>query len=467
MRMRLPDPQPLASTIGLVASAVIMLAVFVLSVIALGFMVGGLVNAVLALAIVGTIPCLIRPPRAVAGAPVPEMRPPWLGALAIATVACATFAFTFIIFFGSFGIATLAHPPLWSAMRTLELRDEVIELLIMAVIVLPAGCFAVAYLVFSVFPGSRMLRRLAAASGLQGRPPMVVWELLFGFVPIFASLVGTISLIVFGATVGEVASESNLSWGDSVYGVLINYPNSLLVLVGAALALAALPALRVHYCRLYNARIPSGGDAAADKVRPANGWLALAVALPGLVMVAVGLGGTASAGIVMSLSGVSTVGLFAEADEGITGWLAQAESEGLDAEAAAERLNAVGHWRSDAPEQGLVELFPDNAETHTEVSDLACTASLAAAALGEDERAAMAADSEEQRLVKFCYRLECRWTGFAEPQGAVTWLISSRESSNPGWVETVRSIAVAVFSGTAGPGGYCTANGDLAMDYQG
>ena len=430
-------------------------------------MIGSLVNAVLALAVVGGIPCLIRPPRAEAGAPVPEMPPPWRGALAIATVACATFAFTFIIFFGSLGIAILAHPPLWAAMRLLELRDEVIEVVILAVIVLPVGCFAVATLVFSVFPASKMLRRLAAAPGLQGRPPMIVWELLFGFVPIFASLVGTISLIVFGATVGEVASESNLSWGDSVYGVLVNYPNSLLVLVGAALALAALPALRVHYCRLYNARILGAGEPAADKGRPASVWLAAAVALPGLVMVAVGLGGTASAGVVMSLSGISTVGLFAEADEGITDWLDQAENDGLDPEAAAERLNAVGHWRSDAPEQGLVELFPENAETHTEENDVNCTARLAAAPLDEDERAAVAPDSEDQRLVKYCYRLDCRWTGFAEPHGTVTWMISSRESSNPGWVETVRSIAVEVFAGTAGPGGYCKANGDLAMDYQG
>jgi hypothetical protein len=467
MCMRFPDPRPLATIVGLGASAIILLATFVLSVIALGFMVGSLVNTVLALAVVGVIPCMIRPPRTVAGAPVPEMPRPWLGALSIATVACAAFAIMHVIIIGGVAIASLAYPPLWGAMRTLELGDVVIEVLIVTVIVLPAGCFALAYLLFTLFPGSKILRRLATWSGFQGRPPLAVWELLFSFISVFASVAGTLSLIVVGATVGKTASLSNLSWGDSATGILIGYPITLLVLAGAALALAILPAQRVQYCRIYAARIGSGGDTAADRARPVNGWLAQAAGLAGLVMVAVGLGGIVSAGVVMSQSGVSTVLLYSEADEGISGWLAQAESEGLDAEAAAARLNAVGHWRSDAPEQGLVELFPDNAKAHTEVSDLACTASLAAAALGEDERAAVAPDSEDQRLVKYCYRLVCRWTGFAEPHGAVTWLISSRVSSNPGWVKTVRSFAVAVFAGTAGPGGYCAANGDLAMDYQG
>ncbi len=465
--MRLPDPRPLASNIGLGASAVIVLAVFVLSVIALGFMVGSVVNVVLALVVAIVVPYGIKPPAADADTPLPEMPRPWLGALSLATVACSAFALTVVTFVGVVAIANLAHPVLWGAIRTLELRDEMIQTVIILVIVLPAGCFALATLVFALFPRSRMLRRLATWPGLRGRPPMLVWDFLFGFVPIFASLVGTLSLIAVGDIVGELALESNLSWGDSAYGVLINYPNTLLVLVGAALALATLPAMRAQYCRLYEARTRAAGDTAADKGRPTNGWLAVSVALPGLAMVAAGLGGILATGVVMSLSGVSSIGVFSEADEGISGWLAQAESEGLAPEAAAERLNAVGHWRSDAPEQGLVALFPDNADAHSEESDLACTASLAAAPLGDDERAALAADSGEQRLVKFCYRLECRWTGFAEPHGAVTWLISSRESSNPGWVDTLRSIATSEFAGSPGPGGYCAANGDLAMDYQG
>ena len=465
--MRLPDPRPLATTVGLGASTVVVLATFMLSVIALGFMIGSLVNAVLALAVVGVIPHMIRPPQADAGDPVPEMPPPLHGALSIAAVAFASFAFTNVILMGGVAMANLAYPALWGAMRTLELRDVVIEVVVVMVFVLPVGCFAVAYLVFSLFPRSKMLRRLANWPGLRGRPPMLVWEVLFGFIPIFASLVGTLSLIAVGAIVGDVASESNLSWGDSAHGVLFGYPKATLVLVGAALALAALPALRVRYCRIFATRMPPAGDTPADQGRLANAWLAVAVALPGLVMVAVGLGGVLSDGIVMSQSGVSSVVLFAEADEGIKDWLAEAESDGLDAEAAAARLNAVGHWRSDAPEQGLVELFPDNAEKHIEESDVSCTGSLAAAPLGEDERGAVAADSEDQRLVKYCYRLECRWTGFAEPHGAVTWLVSSRESSNPGWVEAVRSIVTPLFSGSPNPGGYCAANGDLAMDYQG
>ncbi|MDP6951409.1 MAG: hypothetical protein QGF53_01485, partial [Alphaproteobacteria bacterium] len=414
--MRIPHPQALASNTGLAASVAIILAIFVLSVTLLGFMVGSLINGVLALAYVTWVQLKIRPPVAVAEEPAPEIPRPWLSALSAAVLIGLSFAFALLNIAAAVGIALLAYPELWLPLDRPNLVNALITVAILLVIVLPAVCFAITYLLLSQFSHSKILRRIMAWHGLRGRPPIAAWDMLLGMIPIFAALVGTLPLVVFDDTVGLAASESNLSWGDHSYGVLLGYPYALYMLVGAALGLAAMPALRAFYCRLYETLASPGDEAATLKGRAVDRWPALTAGLAGLAMVSLGLGGTLAGGVVMSFSGVPTVGLAMNSDEAIRDWLERMAREGVEAKVVAEQLNTAGRWHSHAPAEGLAGLLSDS-ETFALADDISCTARLAAAPLGADENTANDDDSDEPPLAKYCYRVDCRWTGFREPHG--------------------------------------------------
>ena len=129
----------------------------------------------------------------------------------------------------------------------------------------------------------------------------------------------------------------------------------------------------------------------------------------------------------------------------------------------AAALNRFGYWSPDEPQAGLGSLVADPGQAFPD----SCTVRIAAGIIEaptRDPDSPPAANEVEPEL-KYCVAVACAapFTWSAPP--ALT-LVTSHDSQAEGWRETWYADVQA--NGIApAPGGYCTADGELADEFQG
>ena len=157
--------------------------------------------------------------------------------------------------------------------------------------------------------------------------------------------------------------------------------------------------------------------------------------------------------LVLGLSSVPGLTLGHAANEAVTDWIAAERGKGLGGDEIAVLLNRHGRWTADAPETGLGALLPDlGAKLADEGGN--CEIAVAAAAIGP-------AGADTAHCIRAACPSPVRW-----PAPPALTLYSSHASQNAGWRQTV-FFDVHADGVAATPGGYCTADGRLASDFQG
>lgn len=202
-------------------------------------------------------------------------------------------------------------------------------------------------------------------------------------------------------------------------------------------------------------------------------------------------------GIVASVS-AHALTTSAQSRKALDRWIGEQREAGQsDAEIAAA-VNAGGHWSPDTPAKGLASLLPAPGETPADVVDgWACPVTVAAGIVAVAELAAapwpdMSAlpphvtrrnqrrrapedtpmgDAEELAAeftppaVRYCIRVTCPSPVAWQAPDAIS-LGTSHASASPDWMYPVYFDLYAD-GVAASPGGYCTADGELAAEYQG
>lgn len=122
---------------------------------------------------------------------------------------------------------------------------------------------------------------------------------------------------------------------------------------------------------------------------------------------------------------------------------------------SVEALNRLGYWSPDAPRAGLGSLVADPGKSFPET----CTVRVAVGTIGPT------AAGEAEPEGKFCAAVACAppFTWSAPP---ALMLVTSHNSQAEGWWENLY-VDVSASGRTPAPGGYCTADGRLADEFQG
>ena len=249
--------------------------------------------------------------------------------------------------------------------------------------------------------------------------------------------------------VSQIAQSLNYSWGREDLELVLNFPWLGASLFGAAVALPALSGL------------VAGGDP-----RPARLALVLVLLAAGAVATTLGSSKMIRIGFVATKSGLPLIAPVFAADEVVRKLAEATLDDGEKAAAVAARLNAAGTWTTADPKAGLVTLSPELEEVYEKLDEIDCTMRLSAAPLTEAEKAAVAKpDGDDEGVgIKYCYRATCRSHLVSEGE-TVTWLVTSHDSNQEGWVG--RHTSDILFESVRNPGGFCTRAGELAEAYQG
>lgn len=160
-------------------------------------------------------------------------------------------------------------------------------------------------------------------------------------------------------------------------------------------------------------------------------------------------------------------------------WVAAQHEEGTAVGDIAERLSRHGHEANLTDRNGLFGLLPEPENREfAGTRDDRCSVSLQAGTVEPAELEAIARrfgkESQDSAnsaalggpfLVKYCLKIAC--PSLASWEREPMWaLYSSHPADRPGWVHFYR--VRPLFEGSAiTPGGYCTAEGELADSYQG
>ena len=194
-----------------------------------------------------------------------------------------------------------------------------------------------------------------------------------------------------------------------------------------------------------DARIPAGG---AGIMAVLCGW---AVSLYAILIFF-------HMGLVAVLSSATGVSATVEIAETIEEWAdVQRDDDRTEAELAAI-LSEYGSWNPEAPEAGIPALFPKLGEV-LPAGDLpgaaACSITIAAG---------VTADRAAPDL-NYCIRTACPSpVAWAAPPAVALW--SSHPSGKEHWLGSLFPDVFANGRAPA-PGGYCTADGELADEFQG
>ena len=174
--------------------------------------------------------------------------------------------------------------------------------------------------------------------------------------------------------------------------------------------------------------------------------------------------------MVAALSSVAGIApAFATADA-VEAWVEEQRAEGKTGTEMAALLNEHGRWSADTPESGLPVLFPDLAGSlPTEASSGLASCGITLAAGVADPAAVSGVDwlEPEQAAsdLRYCIRTACP-SPVAWDAPDTVLLASSHASRNEQWMEYV-FIDVFANGRAPEPGGYCTADGRLADEFQG
>ncbi len=175
-------------------------------------------------------------------------------------------------------------------------------------------------------------------------------------------------------------------------------------------------------------------------------------------------------GLVTGLSSITGLSATTGMVDAIEDWAEARSEEGLSDAEMAVILNEYGRWSPDSPEAGIPELFPqlsDSLPAGNDTNISACTMTLAAgvadpaAVRGHEWQSTYQSASD----LKYCLRTAC--------PSPVAWnapdtilLASSHGSRNEGWAAHL-FLDVFAKGRAPAPGGYCTADGELADEFQG
>ncbi len=275
--------------------------------------------------------------------------------------------------------------------------------------------------------------------------------------PAGLALSGIVFVSLIGGAIGYISTNSYWSSGQHAYTVLTGNPALLLVLLGTAVALVSHRSLAFQYARSPTRGGHEGANHGATRRR---GKLIpiVALLLIGAVAITFGQMKIVRAGTVALYAGIPMLTYVSSTLVALNEWVAESTEHGLDAELMVARLNEKGHWSSDNPEQGLAELFPELREDFAKMEgELSCTMRVAAVPLSAQEKL----DAPEfGSPIKYCFRSVCRSAQLGVDDSA-TWLLSIDPGTLDGrsrfLISTARSTIVLDTSG-----GLCTASGDLA-----
>ena len=290
-----------------------------------------------------------------------------------------------------------------------------------------------------------------------------LWGQLLIATPAGLALYGIGSVALIGWVVSEIGSRQNLSWSQHTYSVLIGHPTLLILLAGAAVTLASHRALVFQHMRFKSAKTHHD-TIDAEQLRRTNLARVFASLLIGAVVITFASAKEIRTGLVVIWSGVPTFDYAESTHEAINGWIKRSIDGGLSTESLVAQLNANGHWTSERPEQGFLEIFPELREEFTR--DLMCTMRVASGALSDEENLATAQldASKDAKPIKYCLKVVCHSTHLGEGD-SVTWLVSSHPSKMEGWAGPFTTTML--FDQIHASGGFCTTSGELADGYQG
>ena len=230
--------------------------------------------------------------------------------------------------------------------------------------------------------------------------------------------------------------------------------------------LAAVAALLAAHRRMNPAmiaRVRGKAAAGAGRERPVLWFTPVAgaaVILGGMVSV-IHMGSVAALGLVAEISPAMSV------VDGLGDWVAEQRADGRTGAEIVAALEADGYWSGDEPAGGLVTLIPELTEDETAgLLESACRYRVVAgiADTAEVEDVDWLVDEEAASDVKYCLAIACPSPVVWDAPPALI-LNSSHASRNSYWAETLFMDVFA--TGVAKPGGYCTAIGDLAENFQG
>jgi hypothetical protein len=139
----------------------------------------------------------------------------------------------------------------------------------------------------------------------------------------------------------------------------------------------------------------------------------------------------------------------------------QSEAGRSTAQIAAE-LNRIGSWTPDAPDAGLATLVEESDSVFVDT----CRVHIAAGAVNPSNHGDFDRHTAEQAAsdLKYCIAVSCASPALWDAPPALL-LGSSHRSQAAGWSQTAFIDLFA--NGAARPGGYCTADGALANEFQG
>lgn len=177
-------------------------------------------------------------------------------------------------------------------------------------------------------------------------------------------------------------------------------------------------------------------------------------------------------GMIAAFGTVAMITTWQEVSGATNDWIAAQQEAGRNATEIASQLHDRGSWTPAEPDSGLAEFIPGLGDTLKELSlSEGCSVTLDA---GVADNAALRdrewirdfeADRQPLNDISYCMRLACS-SPVVWHERSVVFLESSHPSHNRYWTY---SVFMDVFGNGAAyePGGYCTADGELAENFQG
>ncbi len=308
----------------------------------------------------------------------------------------------------------------------------------------------------------------------------VVWRQLGASLILGLGTLSVMGVAVGGVGLQQITQEMRLSTITSAWDLMAELVDMPLLLVAGAALLAThhTAALGVtNFLERIRKDVAVTESQASSAGRPLH-------AIATIILVALLLGSYSAIGIVRigADSADSAVPMimpvFALEDE-VDKWLVEQSGKGMDAEASAQRLNEVGYYHSDAPDEGIVKLLPILTEAFGNFDEIVCRFDIQSGPrnMGEQEaidkvwrdvydtkRGDELGQTKKALTVRYCLKIVCTGQMFYGSR-PVTWLISSHASANEGW--SGGSSTSMVFNRIFSDGGYCTKDGALAERYLG
>jgi hypothetical protein len=265
------------------------------------------------------------------------------------------------------------------------------------------------------------------------------------------------------STFHEIATKASSRDIVPIWDLAIDLPVLPATLLVAAVLFSAprlSPACRVEYSLLARAYmdsdpIPNGRNRRAKKV------LGLTVVGGGAAALFVTLYPVHVA-VVSATSWMRGIEPLLETTKAVDASVARQREAGRSKAEIAAELNRIGFWSPEAPDAGLATLVEVSEGVFVDTCPVRITAGVTGpAAPGVDDRPAAEQAASD---LKYCIAVSCslpvRWR---TPPALM--LVSSHDSRSTLWNQ--RLFIDAFANGTTAGGGYCTADGRLAEDFQG